>query len=367
MRKCLENTTMVTEEIDKKQKGKVKWNPIQTGQNLTNSTATTSTQVDIDTTGWETPTQYDFKAPGRPKFEYDKDAGILSLFKPKEPVYDQDREDRVKRVARLNAFGDFVKHLGAFAGGGYAPTEKRKENKNVMRAFAELDKMRDVYEAKKGKYDDQLLGLQAQDYVDQRNRTDKEYDRDLALRKDAYDKNYQAEENLRLNKMKAHIENNTKRTSRQNSETDQFKNLDLLLMEQEVKKKAGAGKDENFYAYIKGVGDLKINKSAQIQVGTRIKDAMLNAGLINEKDAAGLMAALSGPNSRTAFQSLLGYLRYPDVYDACKQFFGHGIELLNPEKEGLPLDNEYNKTSIVGGQESSKSSSGSFDYSKMNY
>lgn len=338
-----------------KEEDKYGWNPVKTGENRTSGSSEARTVITGDTTGWDKPTEYDFKAPERERYKYNPDEGILSVFRPKEPEWDANREDRLNRLARVNAFGDFVKHLGSFSGGGYAPTEKRGENKGVLRAFAELDKMRDVYESRKDKYNDQLFGWQAQDYMDQRNRADREYDRKYADEKDKANRDWQTAEASRAKRENAYWEGNTIRRGTQSGKSEQFKNLDLLMAEMAAKRKAGSGKNDDFNAYIKGVGDLTVSKSAQIQIGTRIKDAMLKAGRINEKDAAGLMAALAGAGSRNAFQSLLGYMRYPDVWDACKQFLGHGMDLTSKEDGGTPTDNN---DSGNGGNTSGSASGG---------
>lgn len=105
------------------------------------------------------------------KFVYDPNSPN-SLLKQmsdfaKKPEFDAERAKRLERVAKVNAFGDLMKHLGNLAGGGYAPTEKRQENKGVLRAFQELNKMRDLYDERLNRYNDKhenllLADIQAQ-------------------------------------------------------------------------------------------------------------------------------------------------------------------------------------------------------------
>lgn len=333
--------------------GGVGWNRIQVGETRSTGSSTSGMKVNMDTTGWDKPADYAFKAPEHAPFKYNEADGIMGLFKPKEPEYDAAREERLKRIARVNAFGDFVKHLGAFAGGGYAPTEKRGENQAVLRAFNDVDRMREVYDARKQQYDDKVLGLNIQDHMDQRGRYDRKNDREDALAKEAHDRNFQLQEELRRMKADAYLKNNTTQTGTKNGSTSQYKNLDLLLAEMAGKKKAGSGKDESFTAYKQGIGDIRVSKDATIQVGTRIKDAMLRAGRISEKDAAGLMAALAGASSRTTFQSMLDYLKYDDVWEECKQFIGHGMEIERPEKAsggGIPSTGGTSVPSVPGGE-----------------
>lgn len=326
---------MITEEKKKKAVPEEEaWNPVKAGENRSNGSSTTRTEVTGDTSGWNEPAEYDFKAPEKKEYKYNPDEGLWSMFGPKEPEYDAGREERLKRLARVNAFGDFVKHLGAFAGGGYAPVERRGENKPVLSAFQDLDRMREVYDAKQDQYNDKKLSLRMQDDANQRVRHERDYERDYNLAVKKYDTDYAQGEAVRKNKESAYWQGNLSQVNEQNGRTEQFQNKDLLLAELEGKKRTagGGGTDESFTVYKQGVGDLKVSKDATIQIGTRIKDAMLRAGKISEKDAAGLMAALAGPGSRTTFQAMLDNMKYADVWEECKPFLGHGLELVKPEK-----------------------------------
>lgn len=219
--------------------GGVGWNRIQVGETRSTGSSTSGMKVNMDTTGWDKPADYAFKAPEHAPFKYNEADGIMGLFKPKEPEYDAAREERLKRIARVNAFGDFVKHLGAFAGGGYAPTEKRGENQAVLRAFNDVDRMREVYDARKQQYDDKVLGLNIQDHMDQRGRYDRKNDREDALAKEAHDRNFQLQEELRRMKADAYLKNNTTQTGTQTGSTSQYQNLDLLVADMAAKRPAG--------------------------------------------------------------------------------------------------------------------------------
>lgn len=345
---------------------KREWNGVKTDESVSDSGSVSRIRVDVDTTGYDKPEKYDFKAPEREEYKYDPDKGFLSAFKPGKPEYDRDREWRLQRMARVNAFGDLLKHLGAFAGRGDAPVEKRQENKEVLRAFADLDRMREEYGAKKERYGDRMLSLQLQDDASQRAQHDREYERRYGEAKSAYDVDWQNREALRRAKMEAYYKDNTIQETEQHDRTSQYK--DGSQLKEEADRNGGRGEDENFYPYIQGVGKLKVDKSAQIQIGTRIKDAMLDAGLINEKSAAGVTAALNGSDSRTAFQSLLGYMRYPDVWDACKQFVGRGMELVDADREGYPTDNDRNaRAGRPAASPEGRSSGSGFDYGSIKY
>lgn len=118
------------------------------------------TDIDTDLNGaYFQPIEIGY-TPAKFKYNPDDPDGLLAQFKKyaKKPEWDAEREKRLKAVARVNALGDLFKHLGAFAGGGYAPVEKRQENKNVLRAFAELDKMRDLYDNRMDRYNDKQEG-----------------------------------------------------------------------------------------------------------------------------------------------------------------------------------------------------------------
>lgn len=118
------------------------------------------TDIDTDLNGaYFQPIEIKY-TPANFKYNPDDPDGLLAQFKKyaKKPEWDAEREKRLKAVARINALGDLFKHLGAFAGGGYAPVEKRQENKNVLRAFAELDKMRDLYDNRMDRYNDKREG-----------------------------------------------------------------------------------------------------------------------------------------------------------------------------------------------------------------
>ena len=116
------------------------------------------TKIDID------PDADYFKSVGvdytPEKFSYnpdDSDGFFAQMRKyAQKPEFDEERARRIEKVAKVNALGDLMKHLGAFAGGGYAPTTKREENRNVLRAFQELDKMRNLYDERLNRYNDKM-------------------------------------------------------------------------------------------------------------------------------------------------------------------------------------------------------------------
>ncbi|MCM1031538.1 MAG: hypothetical protein NC410_08900 [Oscillibacter sp.] len=133
------------------------------------STGERRTEIDYDPDSeYFKPVNVDYTPE---KFVYDPNSPN-SLLKQmadfaKKPEFDAERAKRLERVAKLNAFGDLMKHLGNLAGGGYAPTEKRQENKGVLRAFQELNKMRDLYDERLDRYNNKregwlLADLQAQ-------------------------------------------------------------------------------------------------------------------------------------------------------------------------------------------------------------
>lgn len=121
------------------------------------------TEIDID------PNADYFKSvnvdysPGTFSYNPDDADGFFAQMRKyaQKPEFDEERAKRIGRIAKVNALGDLMKHLGAFAGGGYAPTTKREENRNVLRAFQELDKMRDAYNSQLERYNRDLAGYYA--------------------------------------------------------------------------------------------------------------------------------------------------------------------------------------------------------------
>lgn len=330
---------------------KIGWNPVQTEATRTSGKSTTETTVAGDTSGWNEPAGFDFKAPEKPKFKYDPDAGILSAFRPEEPKPDTEGAEREKKLARVNAFGDFMKNLGAFAGTGYAPVEKRQENKSVLRAFNKLDEIRNIYDAKKEKYNDRMFAVKAQDYAGQKADAEQEYGRRYNEELARANRDYQIAENIRQGKQAAYWENGTKRTTTQNGESAQYKNLDLLNAELEAKRARGSGKNENFDFYVKGVGDIRATKDGQIQIGTRIASELLDLDVFDEKQATAILSALQQPgsSSRLAFQSLFDHAaRIPKVMENLKEFYGHGMEIIRPEGGGGKSMSDEGKTDVSG-------------------
>jgi hypothetical protein len=57
----------------------------------------------------------------------------------KKPQEDTEDADRLRRVAKMQALGDLFKHLGNFAGQGYAPVERRQDNARLYQTLARSD------------------------------------------------------------------------------------------------------------------------------------------------------------------------------------------------------------------------------------
>lgn len=154
-----------------------------TGTRNSNSTSTQKTDIDVDLNDeMYQPVEIDY-TPGKFKYDDQSEDGLLKQIGKyiKRPEFDKERAERLKRVARVNAFGDLMKHLGAFAGGGYAPTQKRQENQGVLRAFQELDKMRDLYDSRMDKYNNAMAGYAVADRNEALNRYNADESRNLQL------------------------------------------------------------------------------------------------------------------------------------------------------------------------------------------
>lgn len=154
-----------------------------TGTRNSNSTSTQKTDIDVDLNDeMYQPVEIDY-TPEKFKYDDQSEDGLLKQIGKyiKRPEFDKERAERLKRVARVNAFGDLMKHLGAFAGGGYAPTQKRQENQGVLRAFQELDKMRDLYDSRMDKYNNAMAGYAVADRNEALNRYNSDESRKLQL------------------------------------------------------------------------------------------------------------------------------------------------------------------------------------------
>lgn len=71
--------------------------------------------------------------------------GIIEALQAGVPQRAGADEERLVKLARVNAFGNFMKHLGAFAGHGYAPVEKAPGNAGLQKVFGELKEARAAY------------------------------------------------------------------------------------------------------------------------------------------------------------------------------------------------------------------------------
>lgn len=154
-----------------------------TGTRNSNSTSTQKTDINVDLNDEVyQPVGVDY-TPEKFKYDDQSEDGLLKQIGKyvKRPEFDKERAERLKRVARVNAFGDLMKHLGAFAGGGYAPTQKRQENQGVLRAFQELDKMRDLYDSRMDKYNNAMAGYVVADRNEALNRYNSDESRKLQL------------------------------------------------------------------------------------------------------------------------------------------------------------------------------------------
>lgn len=355
-------------------KGGGGWNRIQVGETRSTGSSTSGMKVNMETGGWDKPSEYAFRASERAPFKWNEAEGIVGLFKPKEPEYDAAREERLKRIARVNAFGDFVKHLGAFAGGGYAPTEKRGENHAVLRAFNEVDRMREVYDARKQQYEDKLLGLKIQDHANRQNRYDRKNEREDALEKEVYDRNYQSGEELRRLKADAYLKNNTTQTGRQHGSTSQYKNLDLLVADMAAKRPAGgSGKGPFMRVQFKDSDRIVTAEEWQARQSVAVlKD--IYADVINRAggpDGSGLSvaeqkivhdismldAAMANGNNSSAVKDLLAsYLE------------AHWDKLSFIYRSGsVPADNGGGVPGAAQGGEPAASDEGDYDYGNVDY
>lgn len=215
-----------------------------------------------------------FIPPERKEVEYNPQNGLTALFKPEEPKWDASREEHLQKVAKLNAFTDFLKHLGAFAGAGYAPVEKRQENQNVLRAFAELDKLRDTYKADKDRYNDLVFNLNLKDYANQMDQADRKYNREY----DASLRNWNLQQRMaQWKREKEFRENERKEAQKFTREENEKNRTDRKMalqgkLESELKKtELKSQNKEPFLTVSTPDGKVPLTRSEAIAIGNRIE------------------------------------------------------------------------------------------------
>lgn len=240
----------------------------------------------LNSTNGDDASFLEFVPPVRKKFEYDSQNGLATLFKPKEPKWDANREEHLQKVAKLNAFTDFLKHLGAFAGGGYAPVEKRQENQNVLRAFAELDKLRDTYKSDVDKYNNQVFNLNLRDYANQMDRADREYNREY----EAGLRNWDAQQRgAQWKKEKEFRENERKeaqkftREENQKNRNDRKEALQGRLNNELKKAELKSQNKEPFLTISTPNGKVGLTRSDAIAIGNRIEE--IYKGVLEKKSS----------------------------------------------------------------------------------
>ena len=215
-----------------------------------------------------------FIPPGRKEVEYNPQNGLTALFKPEEPKWDASREEHLQKVAKLNAFTDFLKHLGAFTGAGYAPVEKRQENQNVLRAFAELNKLRDTYKADKDRYNDLVFNLNLKDYANQMDQADRKYNREY----DASLRNWNARQRMAQWKREKEFRENERKEAQKFTREENEKNRTdrkMVLqgkLENELKKaELKSQNKEPFLTVSTPDGKVSLTRSDAIAIGNRIE------------------------------------------------------------------------------------------------
>lgn len=217
----------------------------------------------------------EFVPPVRKEDKYDPQNGLAALFKPQEPKWDANREEHLQKVAKLSAFTDFLKHLGAFAGAGYAPVEKRQENQNVFRAFAELNKLRDTYKSDMDRYKDQVFNLNLRDYANQMDRADREYNReyDTAFRNwNAKQKIAQWDREKEFRKEERGENQKFTREENQKNRNDRKEALQDRLRNELKKAELKSQNKESFLTVSTHDGKVILTRSDAIAIGNRVSE-----------------------------------------------------------------------------------------------
>jgi hypothetical protein len=96
---------------------------------------------------------------------YKEDSFIMNLIGQLKPEDNKDNQDRLRRMAKVQALGDLFKHIGTFAGGrGYAPVERRQDNNRLYQILGMAEEDRKQQEAKEDRYRNAEVSYLLNDY-----------------------------------------------------------------------------------------------------------------------------------------------------------------------------------------------------------
>lgn len=222
------------------------------------------TEIDID------PDADYFKSVGvdytPEKFSYnpdDSDGFFAQMRKyAQKPEFDEERARRIEKVAKVNALGDLMKHLGAFAGGGYAPTTKRGENRNVLRAFQELDKMRNLYDERLNRYNDKMEQYAVAGRNEALQRYNAEESRKLNLAIDKANREQRALDRKADIALKKGTTQISESDSKQNGSRSGWQNSSKNMLD---KAGGGSSKNDKIFTYRDTDGVFNLDKSRLTQ------------------------------------------------------------------------------------------------------
>jgi hypothetical protein len=151
------------------------------------------------------------------QYKYESGADFLSILKEFEPVEDEETKKRLKKLGLMQAAGDLAKHLGAFAGMGYAPVEKRQDNKRLYETLEKFDYEDKDFNRRMQAYREKAAGLKLSDMQQQRSL----YEADLDRRQAIENAKSQYKNNLNMQDRNLRIQNNTTNTQTTNSNGSQ--------------------------------------------------------------------------------------------------------------------------------------------------
>ncbi len=118
-------------------------------------------------------------APDNTPFQYTPGTSVTDLLRQGQVQQKTlvDQEARTKKLMKIQAFADLFKSLGGLAGDGYANVQQQQTSPQLLRAFGEVDRIRQDKIKSEQYYAEAARRAQKDDYTTQLTAFNKERDR----------------------------------------------------------------------------------------------------------------------------------------------------------------------------------------------
>jgi len=118
-------------------------------------------------------------APDNTPFQYTPGTSVTDLLRQGQTQQKTlvDQETRAKKLMKIQAFADLFKNLGGLAGSGYANVQQQQTSPQLLRAFGEVDRIRQDKIKSEQYYAEAARRAQKDDYTTQLTAFNKERDR----------------------------------------------------------------------------------------------------------------------------------------------------------------------------------------------